>query len=123
MIYKLLSIIGFIFLGIGIHYFYVNNPAQSEPTFMVCMTKTISGFDCPGCGSQRAFHELLHGNFIKAAKLNLTIYFFTPLLLFLFLKTALKPFRIDLPDLLITTKRLMLILFFLLLFTVLRNLI
>ena len=123
MIYKLLSIIGFFILGGGIYYFYQNDPAQSETVFILCVTKNISGVDCPGCGSQRAFHELLHGNFIKAAKLNLTIYFFTPLLLFLFLKTALKPFRIDLPDILITTKRLMLILFFLLLFTVLRNLI
>jgi len=123
LIYKLLSIIGFFILGVGIYYFYQNDPAQSETVFILCVTKNISGIDCPGCGSQRAFHELLHGNFIKAAKLNLTIYFFTPLLLFLFLKTVLKPFRIDLPDLLITTKRLMLILFFLLLFTVLRNLI
>ena len=123
MIYKILSIIGFFILGGGIYYFYQNDPAQSETVFILCVTKNISGIDCPGCGSQRAFHELLHGNFIKAAKLNLTIYFFTPLLLFIFLKTALKPFRIDLPDLLITTKRLMLILFFLLLFTVLRNLI
>ena len=123
MIYKLLSIIGFFILGAGIYYFYQHDPAQSETVFILCVTKNISGIDCPGCGSQRAFHELLHGNFIKAAKLNLTIYFFTPLLLFLLLKTALKPFRIDLPDLLITTKRLMLILFFLLLFTVLRNLI
>ena len=123
MIYKLLSIIGFFILGGGIYYFYQNDPAQSETVFILCVTKNISGIDCPGCGSQRAFHELLHGNFIKAAKLNLTIYFYTPLLLFLFLKIALKPFRIDLPDLLITTKRLMLILFFLLLFTVLRNLI
>ena len=123
MIYKLLSIICFFILGAGIYYFYQHDPAQSETVFILCVTKNISGIDCPGCGSQRAFHELLHGNFIKAAKLNLTIYFFTPLLLFLFLKTVLKPFRIDLPDLLITTKRLMLILFFLLLFTVLRNLI
>ena len=123
MIYKLLSIIGFIFLGIGIHYFYINNPAQSEPIFMVCMTKTISGFDCPGCGSQRAFHELLHGNFIGAAKLNMTIYFFTPLLLFLFLKIALKPFRIYLPDLLISNKWLLLILILLLIFTVIRNIV
>jgi len=123
LIYKILSIIGFFILGAGIYYFYQHDPAQSETVFILCVTKNISGIDCPGCGSQRAFHELLHGNFIKAAKLNLTIYFFTPLLLFLFLKTVLKPFRIDLPDLLITTKRLMLILFFLLLFTVLRNLI
>ena len=123
MIYKLLSIIGFFILGVGIYYFYQNDPAQIETVFILCVTKNISGIDCPGCGSQRAFHELLHGNFIGAAKLNLTIYFFTPLLLFLFLKIALKPFRIYLPDLLISTKWLLLILILLLIFTVIRNIV
>ena len=123
MIYKLLSIIGFFILGAGIYYFYQHDPAQSETVFILCVTKNISGIDCPGCGSQRAFHELLHGNFIGAAKLNITIYFFIPLLLFLFLKIALKPFRIYFPDLLISTKWLLLILILLLIFTVIRNIV
>ena len=76
MIYKLLSIIAFTLLGIGIYYFYTNDPSSGNAIFIACVSKTISGLDCPGCGAQRAFHELLHGNLIKAAQLNLLIYFF-----------------------------------------------
>ena len=90
MIYKLLSIIGFFILGAGIYYFYQHDPAQSETVFILCVTKNISGIDCPGCGSQRAFHELLHGNFIKAAKLNLTIYFFYTIIAIYFFKNSIK---------------------------------
>jgi len=118
---KLLSILVFIGFGIGIYYFYSNNPASKESPFVVCITKTVTGYDCPGCGGQRAFHELLHGNLIEAAKLNLFIYFFAPLLLFIFLKVTLKPFGINLPDIILSTKWLFGILVAILVFTVVRN--
>ena len=35
-----------------------------------CPTKTLIGLSCPGCGIQRAMHELLHGNIIEAIKYN-----------------------------------------------------
>lgn len=35
-----------------------------------CPFKAITNCDCPGCGSQRAFHELLHGHFRNAFVLN-----------------------------------------------------
>jgi len=120
---KLLSILAFIGFGFGIYYFYSNNPASKESPFVVCISKAVSGYDCPGCGGQRAFHELLHGNFIEAAKLNLFIYFFAPLLLFIFLKITLKPFGIHLPDIIISSKWLMIILILMLIFTIVRNLI
>ncbi len=118
---KLLSILAFIGLGFGVYYFYSNNPASKESHFAVCITKAVTGYDCPGCGGQRAFHELLHGNFIEAARLNLFIYFFAPLLLFIFLKVTLKPFGINLPDIILSTKWLVAILMAMLIFTVLRN--
>ena len=123
MIYKLLSIIFFILFGAGIYYFYTNDPANGEAIFVSCISKTVSGLDCPGCGAQRAFHELLHGNFIRAAQLNLLIYFFAPLLLFIFLKMILKPFNIYLPDIIISTKWLISILVLMILFTITRNVI
>lgn len=123
MIYKFLSIIAFIIFGIGIFYFYTNDPSNSEAIFIGCISKTISGLDCPGCGAQRAFHELLHGNFIKAAQLNLLIYFFAPLLLFIFLKMTLQPFNINLPDIIISTKWLISLLALMILFTIIRNVI
>ncbi|MCM1110167.1 MAG: DUF2752 domain-containing protein [Clostridium sp.] len=35
-----------------------------------CMFRVLTGFDCPGCGSQRAIHALLHGNLTAALRAN-----------------------------------------------------
>jgi|TARA_B110000914_G_scaffold75454_1_gene66330 hypothetical protein len=123
LIYKFFSLIAFTLLGVGIYYFYTNDPSSGEAIFVACISKTISGLDCPGCGAQRACHELLHGNFIKAAQLNLLIYFFAPLLLFIFLKITLKPFNIILPDIIISAKWLITIVALIILFTIIRNII
>ena len=34
-----------------------------------CLNKSVLGIDCPGCGMQTAFIELLKGNFIESIKL------------------------------------------------------
>lgn len=107
----------------GIYYFYAYDPSNGETFFVGCISKSISGLDCPGCGSQRAMHELLNGNFIKAAQLNFLVYFIAPLLLFIFFKIILKPFNIILPDIIISTKWLISILVLIILFAVIRNLV
>lgn len=38
-----------------------------------CMFRTITGWQCPGCGISRATHALLHGHFAEALAYN---YFF-----------------------------------------------
>lgn len=53
---------GFIFV------YYVYNP--STTLFIPCPFYYVSGFYCPGCGSQRAVHLLLHGNIIGAFRFN-----------------------------------------------------
>ncbi len=40
-----------------------------ENHFMTCPYKAMSGVDCPGCGMQRAFIELLKGNFVESFQL------------------------------------------------------
>ena len=35
-----------------------------------CLFKLITGWDCPGCGMQRALHELLQGHFCQAWHYN-----------------------------------------------------
>ena len=37
-----------------------------EDHFMTCPYKALSGMDCPGCGMQRSFIELLKGNFSES---------------------------------------------------------
>lgn len=44
------------------------DPAQHF--FPQCPMRTITGLLCPGCGSQRALHQALHGNFAMSMQFN-----------------------------------------------------
>ncbi len=46
------------------------NPATSD-VFPPCLFHKYTGLYCPGCGTTRALHELLHGHFAAALRLNL----------------------------------------------------
>ena len=39
-----------------------------------CPSKIITGFDCPGCGTQRALYALLHGDLAGAVRYNFIIF-------------------------------------------------
>ncbi|MFJ4240213.1 DUF2752 domain-containing protein [Streptomyces iakyrus] len=56
--------------------------ALVDPTragrFPACPFRTVTGFDCPGCGSLRALHELTHGHLTAAADYNLLLVAFLP---------------------------------------------
>ncbi|HUJ95448.1 MAG TPA: DUF2752 domain-containing protein [Terriglobales bacterium] len=45
------------------------DPATSG-IFPPCPFHALTGWYCPGCGSLRAFHQLLHGNLRQALALN-----------------------------------------------------
>jgi hypothetical protein len=45
------------------------NPSKSR-FFPKCPVKTAFHIDCPGCGSQRAVHALLHFDVVQAFKFN-----------------------------------------------------
>lgn len=53
----------------GVGLLFVFNPAQSG-IFPPCLFHKITGFYCPGCGSLRALHHLLHGRFVDAWRHN-----------------------------------------------------
>ena len=44
-----------------------------------CLFKTFLGTQCPGCGSLRAAHQLLHGNVSQAWALNKSLLIALPL--------------------------------------------
>jgi len=44
-----------------------------------CLFRSLFGFQCPGCGSLRAVHQLLHGNLGAAWALNRTVFVALPL--------------------------------------------
>lgn len=43
------------------------------------MLKVLTGYDCPGCGAQRALHALLHGDISGAWGYNPALFFLVPL--------------------------------------------
>src|SRR5947208_1463571 len=49
--------------------FFLFDPARVA-IFPPCLFHQFTGLDCPGCGAQRALHQLLHGNVIAALRLN-----------------------------------------------------
>jgi hypothetical protein len=43
---------------------------MEHPFYPRCVFHSLTGLACPGCGSLRAAHEFLHGNFAAAFRLN-----------------------------------------------------
>lgn len=50
-------------------YYYLYNPTHSG-LFIPCPFHYLTGYYCPGCGSQRAIHSLLHARFSDAFGFN-----------------------------------------------------
>ena len=50
-------------------YLYIFNPAASG-MYPICPFHALTGLYCPGCGTGRAMHQLLHGNLLAAMRLN-----------------------------------------------------
>jgi hypothetical protein len=46
------------------------DPASPDSPLPACPFKALTGWDCPGCGSTRMLHALLHGNPAAAARYN-----------------------------------------------------
>ena len=55
-------------IGLGLFYFF-NNP-QEVNFLLECPLHATTGFYCPGCGSQRATHQLLNFNIFGALQQN-----------------------------------------------------
>ena len=58
--------------------------------FPRCVFKMATGLDCPGCGSQRAVHALLNGEFAAAVRYNALFLAEIPLLVAIVLAWVLR---------------------------------
>ena len=71
--------------------FYIYGRFDPETTlFPKCPFYWATGLKCPGCGSQRAVHQLLHFRIGAAFHQNACLVLFIPVLLFLFLAGAFR---------------------------------
>jgi hypothetical protein len=76
-IYFALTLVGLVVFTIV---YYRFNPAKYS-FFPKCPFHSLTGLDCPGCGSQRAFYFLLHGNVADAMGENFLLVISIPFLL------------------------------------------
>ena len=63
----------FVFLGLALlpclALVYARNP-EEQGFYPPCLFYTLTGLHCPGCGTLRGLHQLLHGNLIAAFGYN-----------------------------------------------------
>lgn len=69
------SILSVIIIAI---YMLKNYHPEESALFPRCPSKYITGFDCPGCGLQRAIHSLLNGNLSNAFNYNQLFFILIP---------------------------------------------
>jgi hypothetical protein len=77
---KLLITVAIILIATVLLIFFYIDP-NVYPFFPQCPFRVITGFECPGCGSQRAFHQLLHLNIAGAFRHNPLVVLYGPYLL------------------------------------------
>ena len=61
---------------------FVFDPAK-HVFYPRCLFHATTGLSCPGCGGLRGLHELLHGDWLAALRMNLLAFGLVPLLILL----------------------------------------
>ena len=96
-----LAIAATVWLGLtasALFLFFFNPALPANQFFPKCPFRLLTGWQCPGCGSTRAFYQLLHLHPIAAFKLNPLMMLTLPFIIYGllgFTKSALtgKPHR------------------------------
>ena len=72
--------------------FYFLDPLES-PLFPKCPFLLLTGLECPGCGTQRALHNLLHLQFLDAMHYNALLVLSIPYITLLLFAEAYRTRR------------------------------
>lgn len=73
---------------------WVYDPTSGDFPFPRCLIKTLTGLDCPGCGSTRALHAMLHGRLKEAFDYNAGLVVGIPLIAAAFVAERLNPGKV-----------------------------
>ena len=103
-------------------YYFFLNPYEQEYFFISCPFYKITGYQCSGCGSQRAFHEILHLNFKEAFHQNALVLIAIPYFSLIFFTSFFQEKFAKLRQLLIGKKTTLILFFIVILFGIFRNL-
>jgi hypothetical protein len=72
-------------LAAGAAYVFIFEPGKTG-FFPACPFRVLTGFTCPGCGSTRGLHRLLHADVIGAFEFNPLLVLSLPFLIYAFLR-------------------------------------
>jgi Protein of unknown function (DUF2752) len=73
-------------------YLFIFEPGKTG-FFPICLFRALTGFTCPGCGSTRALHHLVHGHLLEAFELNPLLLIGLPFLLFALVRYSVYAVR------------------------------
>ncbi len=59
-------------LALGIVVLFLLDPFEAQ-FFPRCPIFAVTGLKCPGCGTARALHAVLHGRFAEALRFNMAL--------------------------------------------------
>ena len=119
---KIVQLIGLILLAIVMSVLlFVYNPSDGR-LFPPCPLHKLTGLYCPGCGSLRALHQLLHGHIITAFGLNCLMVLTLPFIIYGLLAQGLRYFfNIRIPVMFIPAPWIWTLFGLIILYTILRN--
>lgn len=72
------AVVSLIVIAIAAAVFYFVHDPAADGIAPKCTFKILTGYDCPGCGFQRALHAALHGDFAAAWSYNPILFFLIP---------------------------------------------
>ena len=98
----------------------VGDPSRGG--FPACPLHSLTGLNCPGCGTQRALHALLHGHVGIALHDNAFAILALPVLLYAFVMWAGRAFAFAVPQLTVPSRWLRWLGPAVIAFTIVRNL-
>jgi len=78
---RLTALLIWLSIAIGATYLFIFEPGKTG-FFPACPFRTLTGFTCPGCGSTRGLHRLLHGDIVSALEFNPLMVLSLPFLLY-----------------------------------------
>lgn len=63
-------------------YAYTYDPMTTN-MYPPCISHRFTGYDCPGCGTARALHAIMHGQWAQALRFNASLFVALPLVAYL----------------------------------------
>ena len=95
--YRRSTVVGiWLILIVSAVYLFMFEPGRTG-FFPLCPFRLLTGLQCPGCGTTRALHEIVHGHFWAAFMLNPLLLIASPFLVWAFLRYSLIAMQGSMP--------------------------